>query len=986
MNRSSVFILVLLSFLIRIVPAQVHYNHPELNWHTIETEHFYIHYHDETERSAREGAEVAEKIYPHITGLYQHEPKSKTHLIFIDTDDFSNGAAYYYDNKIYIWATPLDYDLRGSHRWLQNVITHEFTHIISIQKAMKASTKIPGAYFQWMGYEEYKRKDVLYGFPNRLVSYPVPGTVVPPWLAEGVSQYMYDGATWDTWDSHRDMILRDRVLNDKLLSFDEMNSFGKKGIGNESVYNAGYALCRFIGVKYGSDAFRRIMDELSHPLQFSISSAMEKAVGKAGTSIYDDFAHTLEKRYAFLTQSVRSHQETGRVLLHEGTTNIYPVWNPDGTAFAYLSNKGNDYFGQTELYVYDLASGEDKKILGGISSAVAWHPNGNKLYISRRPERPNRHGSRFYDIYEYDLAKEEDRRLTVDARAFSPVYIAKDSTLAYLGTYDGSQNIHLLKLSTGARFQITDFQDHRMIHSLKYDAAEDRLIFDYTNNHFRNIGYYAFADSSLGDLLNEPLWDERNLTITPDGKMIYADDRTGIYNLYFLDPATGAQGFITNVLGGAFMPSISAQGKILYSLYDNGQYNIAILDSFKVLPDTVVGYSPTYFLHNEGITEPLVSVNTDDAVPYHDQFAEMFIMPKLMVDYGTLKPGFYFYSGEIIDRLTLFGGASVNAIRDLDLFFLFEFKRFYPTLFLESFYLTRNIQENNVYSVYQLDNNIRYRMTFFRGGLRFPILGRHSLEISTTWQVYRAFIDQSVPGTTIQAGFAYDYYRGWVGGLHWHTRARKPRFDGNINPSNGYVLDLNLNYEKNDFIEGLNLSDAGTIVPEFSKANNLLRFEGESEYSLEIPKTNRWTVSLKGKIGWMNNTEADSFFNFFAGGLYGIKGYPFYSVEGNRMATASVVFRVPLFREKQIPLGWVKFQNSVIGFEYQYGDAWSDRFEAKPSIGIQWRINGYSFYNFPTAIGLEVHRGLKKIQNHVNDQVYTYGKENRVYFTLLFGF
>ena len=37
-------------------------NHPELVWETIETEHFFIHFHKETERSAREAAIVAEKV------------------------------------------------------------------------------------------------------------------------------------------------------------------------------------------------------------------------------------------------------------------------------------------------------------------------------------------------------------------------------------------------------------------------------------------------------------------------------------------------------------------------------------------------------------------------------------------------------------------------------------------------------------------------------------------------------------------------------------------------------------------------------------------------------------------------------------------------------------------------------------------------------------------------------------------------------------
>ena len=146
--------------------GQAEYNHPEFNWQTFETDHFKIHFHDETEMSAREAASVAETIYGPITNFYDFIPKEKTHIILTDPDDYSNGAAYYYDNKIKIWATPLDFELRGSHRWLQNVITHEFAHIVSLQKAMKAGTKVPGAYLQFMQYEKEKRPDVLYGFPK----------------------------------------------------------------------------------------------------------------------------------------------------------------------------------------------------------------------------------------------------------------------------------------------------------------------------------------------------------------------------------------------------------------------------------------------------------------------------------------------------------------------------------------------------------------------------------------------------------------------------------------------------------------------------------------------------------------------------------------------------------------------------------------------------------------------------------------------------
>ena len=91
---------------------------------------------------------------------------------------------------------------------------------------MKYGSQIPGGYFQLVKYEPEKRQDVLYGYPNTLVSYPIPGSAVPPWFAEGIAQFMYEGATFDFWDTHRDMILRDRTLNNNLLSLNEMNTFG----------------------------------------------------------------------------------------------------------------------------------------------------------------------------------------------------------------------------------------------------------------------------------------------------------------------------------------------------------------------------------------------------------------------------------------------------------------------------------------------------------------------------------------------------------------------------------------------------------------------------------------------------------------------------------------------------------------------------------------------------------------------------------------
>ena len=983
MNK-TVYLVLACSFIF----AEVEYNHPELNWHSFETDHFRIHFHDETEMTAREAATVAEVIYPHITGFYEFEPKEKTHLILIDPDDYSNGAAYYYDNKIMIWASPLDFELRGSHRWLQNVITHEFAHIVSLQKSMKAGTKIPGAYLQLMNYEDEKRPDVLYGYPNTLISYPIPGTAVPPWLAEGIAQYMYENADWDHWDTHRDMIMRDRVIHDNLLTFTEMNTFGKKGIGNESTYNAGFALSTYIANEYGPESLKGIMEELSSPRQFSVNNAIMNVLGISGEDIYQDFKQAVEARYKRLVVPIEVLPVKGNSVQINGTANLYPKWHPKKNGFAYLSNKQNDYFGQTDLFYFDLDTYEDKKIKSSVHSAPSWHSNGKMIYYSKKSKFPNKHGSRYYDIYSYDFETEKEDRLTVDARAFNPVFIEIDSSIAYLATFDGGQNIYILDLKSNELKKVTDFRDRPMISHLTYCPSSHSLFFDITSHHFRDIYEYGIEDGSLNKKQDHNLYDERNMASNNAGLQIFSQDKSGIFNLYMSNPTDTTEGYITNVTGGAFMPDISADGKLIYSLFENGIYTISILDDVFYIDEDYVGYSDQYYMNSSDLKARIIESDKTESSAYVDQFPNMFIMPKVMLDYGTIKPGFYFFSSEIINRLSIFGGASVNQLSDIDLFFIFDFKRFYPTLFFEAYYLTRNTTDKSKYQeIYNITDDIKFRLVQFRSGLKIPIFGS-LMEVSGTQQWYRAFIQEQVMTNEygiLEAGAAYDYFRGLSLSADWSLNRIKRSLDASINPSNGFTLHARIDLEKNDFIEGLNLSESGTLLEEFNE-NNLTRLQVNGSYHYGIPWKKRWTLSLKGQAGWISSPNVDSFFHFYLGGIPGVRGYPFYSIQGTKSALLDATFRIPIFMEKNYKAKWIIFQNSTLGAVIQAGDAWTEDVSIKKSVGIQWRINGFSFYNFPTAIEVEYHQPLDTFKREINETTISYGENGRVYVKVLFDF
>jgi hypothetical protein len=198
------------------------YNHPESKWMSFETEHFILYYTAGLEDVAALAAKVAEDIHEPLCTLYDYRPDTKVSLIFTDDDDIANAASYFQSNKIHFYATSMAWDFRGTHNWLRNVVTHEYTHMIQLGASRKWTRAMPAIYGQFLGYESERRPDVLYGYPNRLVSWPIPSVTVPAWFAEGVAQFQFTGNGYDYWDAHRDMLLRQSTLSGRLLSFEQM--------------------------------------------------------------------------------------------------------------------------------------------------------------------------------------------------------------------------------------------------------------------------------------------------------------------------------------------------------------------------------------------------------------------------------------------------------------------------------------------------------------------------------------------------------------------------------------------------------------------------------------------------------------------------------------------------------------------------------------------------------------------------------------------
>ena len=112
---------------------------------------------------------------------------------------------------------------------------------------------------------------------------------------------------YENWDSHRDMILRSYVLDDNMLTWNQMGVFGKTSLGNESVYNSGFALTSYIAQQYGEAKLRLITQKLGNTFNFTIDAAFEDVLEKDGNEIYDEWKAYLTKCYNERTKDVKSN-------------------------------------------------------------------------------------------------------------------------------------------------------------------------------------------------------------------------------------------------------------------------------------------------------------------------------------------------------------------------------------------------------------------------------------------------------------------------------------------------------------------------------------------------------------------------------------------------------------------------------------------------------------------------------------------------------
>ncbi len=1026
MKRLLVFIFVI--FAAKIY-SQFNEYYPEYNWLTIKGKNVEVHYHEEAERTARTVLKIADEVWGPITSLYNYEP-DVVHYVIKDIDDYSNGATYFFDNKIEIWASALDFDLRGSHNWLRNVISHEFTHMVQIQASMKVGRSVPAIYLQFLNYEDRRRPDILYGFPNFIASYPLATINVPAWFAEGTAQYMRKEFDYDNWDTHRDMILRSYVLDGNMLTWNEMGVFGKTSLGNESVYNSGFALTRYISQKYGEEKLREVSEALGDLTVFTIDAAFEKVLGKDGNEIYDEWQAFLEEDYNKRIADVKNNLVVGEKIRDVGFGNFYPQFTRDGKKIGYISNKKSDYFAGS-IYLYDPEKDEEITLVENVRSTFGFSPDDNKVYYSKLSE-DNPNWVKIHDLYVYDIKEDESKRLTKGLRANNPSVSHDGEKIVFVYQKDGTSNLGMVD-NDGSNFKrLTFFENGEQVYNPKFSPDDKTILFDYTYHHGRDVASVN-ADGSNFKFLIQTAADERNPVFINNNEIIYASDATGIFNLYKYDMSDAASIRITNVIGGTFMPTVNESGDISYAGYTSEGYKIFELEKSDQLP---VEDSKQYvWLGNPPLEkdQPAGDIGkfqiaslknfNDRELPdqkpeeYSGSFTRLTFFPVIRYDnynqdaseLDKIKPGLYLASTDVLNRYSLFGGASINKLFERDLFLMFEYRNKLPLLYslglkpqisLELYSVSRKTDVDVLFGVdstggaasadYQVNTDVTYNLLEVDVAAKHKIFAEgNDIELRFIWSRYTATLGSFLlPNTTILYPTTNDeYFIGRNIQLRFEHKGLLPHRDADISPL-GREFSLQYNYEFNKYNPESNYEvEDGVLKPIFDNFNfHRLELNWKEHQKLFM----RHSLTAQIRAATIFGPQVPDFFDFYLGGLVGMKAYPFYAVSGNELAWLNLTYRFPLFRNIDGRFGHLYIDKIYVSVYGDIGNAWNgdipsiDQF--KKGAGGELRIKLNSFYLFPTSIFINAAYAFDKFTREVRGEPVTYGKEWSFYGGILFDF
>ncbi len=519
---------------------------PTLDWRTLRTPHFHIHFPEGQELFATRMAKIAERVHDELVPRLSWQPARPVQLVLSDESGRPNGmaAVFPFARVLVFPMIPDDIgELADSDDWLELLFVHEYTHVLHLDKAYGMPAKL-----RWL----FGRNPLL--FPN---------TLQPAWLKEGLATHVetnVDRGYGRGQSAYYRMLMRLEVMRG-LKPLRQVNLPLRSWPGGVTDYLYGVYFYRYLEQHYGKGAALRLVDGYSDNLvPFRIDSNPRDLFGRDLDGLWEEFRRSLQMEFgAELEHLQREGVVAGEELLPSGEYGGMVRATREGTLYFIHDD------GYRRPWLMRWRGGREQRLVELRKGArLDLHERAGVLIT--QPEICGEY-SVYYDLYRFREAEGRLQRLSHCGRirwaAWSPtgerIAVVKGSAEGvelWLLDQDGRPLRRLWRGGDEVQLSQLDWSpDGAHLVAAVWQRGEGWSLRRF---HLGKRDWdVLLAD---GSVVGQPQY-------TPAGhQLLFVSDHGGTYNLRRLHLHSGELETLTRVKGGAFHPTQGDENAAVYYL------------------------------------------------------------------------------------------------------------------------------------------------------------------------------------------------------------------------------------------------------------------------------------------------------------------------------------------------------------------------------------------------------------------------------------
>jgi Tol biopolymer transport system component len=931
---------------------------PSFSWMTLTSPHFLIHYHQGEEALAQRVVVLAEGVHALLVPRMKSQPRTRTNIVLVDALDDANGSATPLPyNLITLYITqPFGESIFGVSNyddWMRLLITHEYTHIVQLDMV----NGLPEVLSNIFGH--------LY-FPNLFQ---------PVWLIEGLAVYEETELTGGGRNRSpaSDMVLRMAVLENNFPPISHAANYTEKWPDGDVPYLFGGSFTAFIAKKYGREKLADLsIDYSGRWWPFLVNGTARRALGSDYYELWGEWKNELASRYDADRQKVLAQGlSVSRALTQRGNTTLALAISPDGKQIAYFVQNADEH---PAIHLMNMDGSADRQLINNVTSSahsISWRPDGKGLYYTRI--EVVRNTNLYNDIYYYDLERRKEIRLTKYLRARDAAPSPDGTRLVFVTNRLGKTRLATMPLLQEPKSFWPGTRKTARAEDINWLSEESEYQFESPRfspdgqkiavgvrqpDGYKDIWILDSQGNKIEELMHDRAIDG-GAVWSADGRSIYfSSDRSGIFNLYVYDLDHKQISQVSNVLGGAFMPTITPDGSaIAFANYTSRGFDIHVMDNQPTTRKATGSYRDPYPVMK--YDEQPVSAVQSPYNPLPTLYPRLWLPNFGYSAYSGTLGGLFTFGADAVERHSytlsaLYGPSKQRTWYD----FNYLYDGWYPSLKFRAQDIDMsyaNLLEQRVGFIAQNDYVERSRMLDV--SLTFPLLEldrQHSLSLG-----YRR---NSVSGLT-----QVPPWGGYDGAIPAQGRLASGRVDYLFNNAKKYGYSISPEDGRN--IE-LGYEQVGK---KFGSDFNLKKYSVDWHEYIDFPFEHQ-VLLLRGYAGKSTGDviaqrafqlggigPGDMTINIDQNSVY-LRGYPANKYRGQKVGLATMEYRFPIQNLESgvgnMPFFFKRLHGAAFA---EAGNAWDDVFnrkDVKRSVGAEASMDMTLGYFLPVTVRLGLYKAL----------------------------